>query len=102
MKELKMTHCCNHMARTLSEKKVYINYRPHFREYFVNHKGSSSDGYVLWYCPWCGIKLPESLRDEWFDILEKEYGLDDPWSLEQEKLVPKEFTTDEWWKQRGL
>jgi hypothetical protein len=49
----------------------------------------------------CGKKLPLSLRDEWFEILEKEYGLENPYE-EDRKKVPKEFWTDEWWKNRGL
>lgn len=53
-------------------------------------------------CPWCSKKLPESLRDKWFEFLEKEYSLDDPHREEQEKLIPEEFKTDEWWKERGL
>jgi len=97
-----MKHCCEYMARVLQEKKVNIGYGPCYREYFVSHKNSSTDGNLLLYCPWCAKKLPNSVRDEWFEILEKEYGLDDPWGFEQEKLIPEEFTTDEWWKKRGL
>jgi hypothetical protein len=42
------------------------------------------------------------LKDEWFDILEKEYELDNPaWDLEQKEKIPAEFKTDEWWKKRG-
>jgi hypothetical protein len=51
--------------------------------------------YVLWQ------KLPTSLRDIWFEILEKEYGLERPISKDKDS-VPQEFLTDEWWKKRGL
>ena len=53
------------------------------------------------YCMFCGTKLPESLRVPWFDILEQEYNLESPCE-EDKKRVPKEFLTDEWWKNRGL
>jgi hypothetical protein len=53
------------------------------------------------FCPNCGTKLPSSLRDEWFDILEQEYGLEDPCEEDKQK-VPQEFLTDEWWKKRGF
>jgi hypothetical protein len=54
------------------------------------------------YCPWCGTKLPESLFDTRFDILEKEYGIDSPYDDKQKDKIPAEFLTDEWWKKRGL
>ncbi len=97
-----MQHCCEYMTDVLLEKKFYIGYGPCYREYFIYDKSCFNAGYMLWYCPWCAKKLPSSTRDQWFEILEKEYHLDDPWSDEQEKLVPKEFTTDEWWQKRGL
>ena len=56
----------------------------------------------LFYCPWCSEKLPKSVRSKWFDILNEEYNIDDPDSEEQEKLIPAEFKTDEWWKKRKL
>jgi hypothetical protein len=53
------------------------------------------------YCMFCSKKLPLFVRDEWFDILEKEYGLESP-NEEDKKKVSKEFWTDEWWKKRNL
>src|SRR5690348_5911143 len=97
-----MQHCCEYMTDALLEKKIYVGYGPRYREYFIYDKSGFNNGYLLWHCPWCAKKLPSSVRDQWFEVLEKEYNLDDPWSDEQEKLVPKEFTTDEWWKKRGL
>ena len=57
---------------------------------------------LIFYCLWCGAKLPSELGDEYFSILEKEYNLDDPYDEEQEKQVPEEFKSDEWWKKRGF
>ncbi len=99
---MKKKYCCEALNEILTENRAHINYFPKYREYYIDRKCDPTGAYDISHCPWCGTKLPESLRDQWFDILEKEYGLDDPWSLGQEKLVPKEFTTDEWWKQRGL
>ncbi|YCA17088.1 hypothetical protein M1D72_05965 [Vibrio sp. AK197] len=45
------------------------------------------------YCPWCGVKLPESKRDLWFDTLEK-LGFDDP----TEQDIPEEFNTGKWYQ----
>lgn len=100
--KVNMKHCCEIMTDTLSENRVYIGYQPKYREYFVHRKNDKIVVLGLLYCPWCGKKLPKGLRKQWFKILKKEYNLDDPWSDEQEKLVPKEFTTDEWWQKRGL
>lgn len=97
-------HCCELMKKALEDPRIQIGYEPAFREYFVPflYEGKMTSIYCLYYCPWCGKKLPKDLRDEWFEVLEKEYNLDDPRDKEQEKLVPAEFHTDEWWKKRGL
>ena len=55
---------------------------------------------IIKYCPWCGKKLPRELDEEWGEILEKEYGIEEPgWNGDK---IPEEFKTDEWWKKRGL
>jgi hypothetical protein len=59
-------------------------------------------GYSVKFCPFCGTKLPKDLVDERFEILEKEYGITDPYDKKQKKRIPQEFMTDEWWKNRGL
>jgi len=91
----------------LDNIRVPILYLPVSREYALlmledgkkRSRMNAVQGII--YCPWCNEKLPESLRNKWFDVLEKEYGLDDPDSKEQEKLIPEEFKTDAWWKNRG-
>lgn len=46
---------------------------------FVNTRSVSwtagSSGLLMDYCPFCGQRLPESLRDAWFDRLD-ELGLE--------------------------
>jgi len=92
----------------LDDVRVPIIYSTAYREYYIlmledgPRRGRISAVQGIDYCPWCSKKLPKSLRDEWFETLEKEYNLDDPDSKDQEKLVPAEFKTDEWWKKRGL
>jgi len=95
-------HCCEVLDQILAEGRAYIGYSSKYREYYIDRRKDPMGSYDLSYCPWCGKEFPSSLRDEWFELLEKEYGLDDPWSLEQEKLVPQEFTTDEWWTKTRL
>ena len=86
------THCCQQMKYFLDEGKVSVNYYPRFREYSIKLSGSNAFQDID-YCPWCGTKLPESLRDEWFDILENMFedfdGFDD-------SRLPEEFKGDAW------
>ncbi|MFI4983868.1 MAG: DUF6980 family protein [Rickettsiales bacterium] len=96
-----MEHCCNNMEYYVSENRE-ISYDLELRRYVLrlaNAKNATCQ--LLFYCPWCGTKLPTSLADKWFEILKVEYGLTDPIFDDAEK-IPKEFKTDEWWKKRGL
>ncbi len=94
-------HCCEKMKFHLDEQDIYLDYNPVFREYFIDLRRSLHAIQCIWFCPWCGKSLPSDIRREWFDIMEKEYGLEDPRG-EQEHLVPEEFKSDEWWKKLDL
>jgi len=98
----KQLHCCSEMDNILNEKKAYIGYSPKVREYFINLRNDQVAIYRISYCPWCGEKSPESLRNLWFNILRTKHNLSNPLRKEQENLVPDEFKSDEWWKKRGL
>lgn len=90
-----MNHCCDEMKNHLD--KVKINYSPNFREYGIDYEDGISQQ-VIDYCPWCGSKLPERLRDKWFDIIWDELNLDGP----EDPKLPDEFKSDQWWKKRNL
>jgi hypothetical protein len=103
-KNYKGLHCClimdYNVNKSSSENVSPCFYNPKFREYYLQEtrgKGSRK----INFCPYCGTKLPQDLSDLWFDILEKELGLD-PWIPKQRKKIPADFLTDEWWKKRGL
>ncbi|MDL5030821.1 hypothetical protein QRD43_02790 [Pelomonas sp. APW6] len=71
----------------------HIGYSDRFREYgLLIHDGGSSSMSIR-FCPWCGSKLPESLRDRWFEELSA-LGFDDPWSQE----IPETFRTGAWYR----
>ena len=97
----KLNHCCELMEDFLDDTRIPVQYYSISREYGVSLKGSSAIQ-LLSYCPWCGKKLPESLRDEYYDILEKEYELDSYDINDHPEKIPQEFKSDEWWKKRGL
>ena len=95
--------CCLEMDSMLdNDDGLYnVNYSPKVREYYLKSlKGPYAR--TIEFCPWCGSELPKNLDNEWYNILEEEYGLNNPNSLEQEAKIPAEFLTDEWWKKRGL
>ena len=103
-----MKFCCQNMlSDTLNgsiifyknKLEVIIKYYPRDRQY--NMMYNNTDGYQILFCPFCGKYLGESLSDEWWATLEKEYNITDPIVDDREK-VPPEFWTDEWWKKRGL
>lgn len=79
------------MTFFLEEKKVKIGYIEKFREYYIDVDGESMQ--IMKYCPWCGKQLPNSLREEWFNELEK-LGYDEPF----DQNIPIEYTTSAWWK----
>lgn len=93
-------HCCLTMEAELNRDGAVVYYSARYREYGIKLP-KSTGGILVDYCMFCGKKLPKSVGDEWFDILEKEYKLERPLTRDQKK-IPKEFLTDEWWKKRGL
>ena len=97
-----MKHCCKNMEWYLEENEVDIYYEAEFRCYYIGMKNGTSAVQTIHYCPWCGSKFPANFNDLWFEILEKEYGIECPYDEEEEHKVPAEFKTDEWWKKRGL
>jgi hypothetical protein len=48
-----------------------IRYLLKLREYGICVAEGGSSSVHLCFCPWCGAKLSASLRDEWFETLER-------------------------------
>lgn len=96
-----MSFCCENMKYYLDEDKE-LCFNSISRSYYLRLKQDlNATLQELYYCPWCGNKLPNSLNKEWLKILREEYNLLDPIFDDADK-VPEEFKTDEWWKKRGL
>lgn len=89
-------HCCDELKFHLENREVAIIYVPEFREYGI--KIMDMDGGIsfqeIYYCPWCGQKLPPSLRDQWFDQIE---ALGYEWG---DSNIPARYLSDEWWRER--
>ena len=87
-----MYYCCSMMSVHIKEKTIY--YIPKFREFGIPVIDGGSSFIEICFCPWCGQKLPSSLRNKWFDILEaKGIELDD-----NENNIPEEMKSDDWWQ----
>lgn len=99
-------HCCEDMVRNSTldcdihtDKydcpDVLIHYSEKFDEYgLIVHDGGTASIHMN-YCPFCGFKLPESKREQWFDELEA-LGYDDPWDQD----IPEEYESDKWYKNK--
>ena len=84
----------------LNDPRDPIEYNPVFREYFIR-LNNRSNIITLVYCPWCGSKLPDSLRENYFDILEKEHQIETNLGEYKERSdIPTDFRSDKWWKSR--
>jgi hypothetical protein len=98
-----MKHCCELMTEFLEDPRIPLFYRPYLREYYMPMKRTTTIQ-CIFFCPWCGIRLPKDLSNEFFDIFYDELKLrlvKNLGTLETPGL-PEEFKTDEWWKKRGL
>jgi len=88
---------CGKLEEFLAEGKVQIDYSSRFREYSIPLKNSSASQ-TIYYCPWCGDKLPEALGDRWFDELEA-MGFENPFEqCRTDENFPENYKTDAWWR----
>jgi len=100
----------SHLDPETEDYKTLVEYDLSIRAYrFILLEAGKDYGIrqALFYCPWCGKKLPETLGDEWEEILKKEYNLTinnffDKKGRWDELKIPEELRTDEWWKKRNL
>jgi hypothetical protein len=73
-----MEHCCQNMDAYATEKNSLVDYDSYTRSYTFFVDSPNGTHQAIWFCPWCGAKLPELLADTWVAILKKEYDIDDP------------------------
>jgi len=97
----KNNHCCELMVKFTNDPRIGISYISEFRKYYIDLLGGGAIQ-TIFCCPFCCSRLPQGLRDEYFNILEKEYNVDDPYDEEQLKRLPEEFKSDAWWKKRKI
>ena len=97
-------YCCNEMKDTMECQKYDMYYDKKFSQTLCERR----DGGVKWYwdyCPFCGkcikskAKQYEKVIFDEFKINTKDENFD--WNT-LDQLLPAEFRSDEWWKNRGL
>lgn len=97
------THLCERMARIFFKEEYMITYIPWTREY--GFRKVVVDQWVecqpirmmkFDYCPWCGTRLPASLKQEWHDHIAAEGRDPNDFNL------PAKYLSDTWWKEAGL
>ena len=84
--------CCGEMRMYLELGDVAIRYAAKFREYGLAILDGGSSCITIHFCPWCGQRLPTSLRDRWFEEIER-LGLEP-----ESPSLPVRYATDEWWR----
>ncbi|KQN82012.1 hypothetical protein ASE90_09895 [Sphingomonas sp. Leaf67] len=77
----------NHMDQHSQNGWGSVRYDSRFDEYWIP---AGKARQTLFFCPWCGVKLPPSQRDRWFDQLEA-LGFD-PW----EDKLPEPYRNGAW------
>lgn len=85
-----LEHVCSQHRDRFSCPDALVSYTAKFDEFgLIVHDGARSEVRIA-YCPWCGTRLPDSRRDQWFAELERR-GID-PLA----GTIPVEFENDAW------
>lgn len=87
---MKYTHCCTQMQIHIDSNELHLSFSPKLREYGISYTDGGTSHQAIQFCPWCGSKLPSSLRAEWFEELDR-------LGLEPDGHLPSELKTDAWW-----
>ncbi len=90
------THCCEEMQSALDGGEAAIEFIKKFREYGIPILDGGSSMLRIHFCPWCGKKLPETLRYRWVEELES-LGFE-PY----DDNIPEKFTDERWYQELKL
>jgi hypothetical protein len=84
-------HGCDRMVTAIDMEEVPVTYNDRFREYGIRILDGGTATLHIEFCPSCGVSLPSSKRDEWFDRL-------DALGLEPDGDLPEEMRSGQWWR----
>ncbi|WP_174410666.1 DUF6980 family protein [Desulfovibrio psychrotolerans] len=77
----------------MKDVRINLSYDEIFREYYIKLRGTNARQGIL-YCPWCGEKLPRSVRDVYYQIIEKECG--ENFDIRTDS-IPERVSKPNWW-----
>lgn len=97
-------HCCLDMAFAIAHpiktphqgSNRVVDWIATWDEYRIPVAYDGYSSTLMRFCPWCGMQLPESKRELWYQTLYK-LGYTDPGNDE----IPAEFNSDRWWRSRN-
>jgi hypothetical protein len=99
----KPAHLCRNLSDAMEDIRVMICYIPWTREYGIRRLAVDrlKDEHPVRmvkidFCPWCGEKLPDSLKQEW----QRQIAI--AGHSPNDEDLPGKFLTDTWWKEAGL
>lgn len=87
---------CKELAENIADPSVPIGYASIFDEYYLARSGGES-WQLISHCPFCGVRLPRSRRDQFFEEVDRLgilYELGD--DLER---LPTAYRSDAWWRE---
>lgn len=87
--------CCERLVEQVRADDVPLVCSEVFREVGIAVVDGGTSFLRIEFCPNCGVLLPSSLRDEWFDRLEA-LGIDP-----DDDALPEEFRSSRWWRERS-
>lgn len=83
---------CTELASAVASDDLPLVYVRKFREFGILYSDGGTSYQLVVFCPFCGEQLPDSLRDEWFDSLER-LGVEP-----EDPAVPDAYAGDDWWR----
>lgn len=82
------------MEAAIQDSDLPVRFVPKFREYGIDILDGGTSYQSINFCPWCGAKLPHSLRKEWFDHLEN-IGIDPA-----DGVIPDKYRDHAWYSSK--
>jgi hypothetical protein len=88
---MRLNHCCEDMRRNLERSEIGVVFIAKYREYGIRYRDGGTSYQEISYCPWCGGRLPSSLRERWLHELSL-LGLEPG-----DEKIPEDFASEAWY-----
>lgn len=88
-----LTNDCDQHENPFACPDVLVSYAPVFDEYGLIVRDGGASFVIISFCPFCGVKLPESKRDAWFDALDAQ-GIEGGLFSDD---IPEPYNSAAWW-----